>query len=200
MKVLALDVSTKSGWAVFEEGKLTRHGLIQNPKTILEYGPYPWNYLIATETMAQRLLELAWKELPDVIVIEETNKSRQRYSQKALEFIHCGILHRLAKETRIKVFYINSSEWRKVLGQAMSKEDKKNNRKLNTEKGLATITGRKLDKAALGIKGKVTKKHLSVRWVNETFGFDMKVKDNDICDAICLGSAYIKGCKVCDGK
>jgi hypothetical protein len=52
----------------------------------------------------------------------------------------------------------------------------------------------------LGIKGKVTKKHLSVRWVNETFGFNMKVKDNDICDAVCLGSAYIKGCKVCDGK
>jgi hypothetical protein len=200
MKVLALDVSTKTGWAVFEEGKLVRHGLIQNPQKIQEYGTYPWNYLYATEAMTQRLLELADNEKPDVIVVEETNGSRARYTQKVLEFLHCNLLIRLSTYFNGKVFYVNSSEWCKTIGMAMSKEDKKANHKLNVEKSLAASAGRKMDKAKLGIKGKITKKHLSVRWVNENYNLDFKIKDNDIADAICLGSAYIKGCSVCDGK
>jgi hypothetical protein len=200
MKVLALDVSTKTGWAVFTDGKLGEYGLIKNPQKIQEYGKYPWCYLNATEAMAQQLLVLAQKEQPDIIVIEETNGSRSRYTQKVLEFLHCNLLVRLADGFNGRVFYVNSSEWRKTIGMAMSKEDKKANHKLHVEKCLAATVGRKMDKAKLGIKGKITKKHLSVRWVNETYGLDFRIKDNDIADAICLGSAYIKGCSVCDGK
>jgi hypothetical protein len=198
MKVLALDISTKTGWAVFVDGVLVEHGLVRLPKKIYEYGDYPWNYVQGAYSMGQLLFALTSKE-PDVIVVEETNKSRARYSQKALEYIHCLFLYQV-KSTNIPIKYVSSSEWRKTLGLVMSKDDKKNNKKLKTAKQFAETTGAKLDKAELGIKGAVTKKHIAIRFVNNTFGFSMKVKDNDICDAICLGLAYLKGAKICDGK
>jgi hypothetical protein len=200
VKVLALDVSTKTGWCVFEDGKLTRYGLIKNPKKIQEYGKYPWSYLNATEAMAQQLLILTERETPDIIVVEETNGSRARYTQKVLEFLHCCLLARLATSFKGEVYYINSSEWRKVVGMVMTNEDKKANRKLNVEKNIAEKAGKKLDKEKLGIKGKITKKHLSVRLVNAMYGLDFRIKNNDTADAICLGTSYIKGCEVCDGK
>ena len=199
MKVLALDISTKTGWAVFEDGKLTKYDTIRLPKKIGEYGKYPWSYLTATETMAQQLVNLAQKEFPDAIVIEETNNARSRYSQKALEYIHCCFLYKWAGRDA-PVYYINSSAWRSALGLVLSKDDKKNNKKLKVAKKLAEATEKKLDRVVLGIRGMVSKKHIAIRYVNETFGLTLKVKDNDQADAICLGLAYLKGAKVCDGK
>jgi len=209
MKVLALDVSTKTGWAVFDNSdgmplveKLTKHGLIKNPQKVGEYGKYPWSYLNACEAMAQQLLLLAQTEKPDVIVIEETNGcSKSRYTQKVLEFLHCCLLDRLAVYMTVTpVYYINSSEWRKTLGLVLSKEDKKNNKKLKVAKKLAEATGKKLNRVELGVRGITNKKHVAVRYVNETYGLNFLVRDNDIADAICLGTAYIKGCRTCDGK
>src|ERR1039457_1329165 len=206
MKVLALDVSTKTGWAVFDNSdgmplieQLTEYGLIKNPKGVLEYGKYPWCYLTAAVTMALQLVALAKEKKPDVIVIEETNKSRNRYSQKVLEYIHCSFLDRWT-DTSVPVCYVNSSEWRKRLGLVMSKNDKVSNKKLKTAKKLSEATGKKLSKKELGIKGAITKKHLAVRYVNETFNLKLKIGENDIADAICLGNAYIVGAQICDGK
>jgi hypothetical protein len=215
MIVLALDISTKTGFAVLDQDlKLITKGLVKLPKKISEYGIYPWSYIIATEDIADSLIELIVDYKPDFIVIEETNGSRARYTQKVLEFLHASFLVKYKKAgldswtsdpdstfwNLDKVKYVNSSEWRKVLGLLMSKQDKKNNQTLNKAKRNAENSGLALDKTALGIKGKVTKKHLSVRYVNEKFGLFLKIKDNDIADAICLGTAYIKGAKVCDGK
>jgi hypothetical protein len=211
MKVLALDISTKTGWGVFEKDEhdplfdvtqsLIKYGLIKNPKKVGEYGKYPWSYLNACSAMGQQLLLLAQTEKPDVIVIEETNGSKARYTQKVLEMLHCCLLERLAVYmTGTPVYYINSSEWRKTLGLVLSKEDKKNNKKLKVAKKLSEATGKKLNRVELGIRGITNKKHIAVRYVNETYGLNFRIKDNDIADAICLGTAYIKGCKVCDGK
>ena len=221
MKVLALDVSTKTGWAVFEPpagtaewvGKgvkietsasgwgLKKYGLIKNPKKVQEYGVYPWSYLNACSAMAQQLLKLANEEKPDAIVIEETNGSKARYTQKVLEMLHCCLLDRLAVYmTGTPVYYVNSSEWRKTLGLVLSKEDKKANKKLKVAKKLSAATGKKLNRTELGIRGIVNKKHIAIRYVNDTYCKNFLVKDNDICDAICLGTAYLKGCSICDGK
>jgi hypothetical protein len=202
MKVLALDISTKTGWCIFQDVLLTKYGLIKNPKKVGEYGKYPWSYLNACSAMGQQLLKLATEEEPDAIVIEETNGcSKSRYTQKVLEFLHCCLLDRLAVYmTDTPVYYINSSEWRKTLGLVLSKEDKKNNKKLKVAKKLSEATGKKLNRVELGIRGITNKKHVAVRYVNETYGLNFRIKDNDICDAICLGTAYIKGCSVCDGK
>jgi hypothetical protein len=180
--------------------RLTKYGLIKNPDKIDTYGKYPWSYLNAASAMGQQILALAHTEKPDVIVIEETNGSRgSRYTQKILEFLHCCILERLVN-LEIPVYYINSSSWRSTLGLVLSKEDKKANKKLKVAKKLSAATGKKLNRTELGIRGIVNKKHIAIRYVNETYCKNFLVKDNDICDAICLGTAYLKGCSICDGK
>lgn len=201
-KVLALDLSTKTGWAFFEDEKLTKHGLVRLPKKIDEYGEYPWSFVYATIDLIDQIhKELVVPLFPNTIVVEETNSSKARYTQKILEFLHFRLV---SSCTNIGAYcpikYINSSEWRKVLGLAMSKEQKKNNAKLNKAKRQAEELGGTVDKAALGIRGKITKKHLSVAYANTTYNLNLKLLNNDIADAICLGTAYLKGARICDGK
>jgi hypothetical protein len=202
-KVLALDVSKRCpGWAWFVEGKLLKYGSFPNEKRIAEYGPYPWNYLAAASETAERLLELVVDLAPDVVVIEETNGSKSRYTQKTLEFIHALLLQLLevwAITGSGKVVYLNTSDWRKALKVQLSSEDKKQNAKLSKAKRQAAASGQKLDRKALGIRGKVNKKHLAVRVANERFGLSLKQKHNDIADALLLGVAFIEGAPHCDG-
>ena len=209
MKVLAFDVSTKTGYAVFnndgQKNSLIKYGLVTLPKKIGQNGNYPFGFLLYVQELVDKLIELVNLEDPDVLVIEETTGAGRasRYSLKALEFLHCTILTRLNNNGcagRPKVCYVNPSEWRHALGLVMSKEDKKNNKLLKLAKKVSEANKSKLDKAKLGIKGSITKKHLSVRYVNETYGLDLLIGNNDIADAICLGTAYLKGCGICNGK
>jgi|ERR1017187_1172122 hypothetical protein len=211
MKVLALDVSTKTGWAVFDgeyvisgHPQLDDYGLIKNPKKIQEYGEYPWSYKDAANDLVDGIIKLVREKKPMTICVEETNGSRARYTQKILEFLHCTLLEKLRTTYdgtyNPKIVYINSSEWRKTLGLVLSKEDKKANKKLKVAKKLSAETGKKLNRTELGIRGIVNKKHIAIRYVNDTYCKNFLVKDNDICDAICLGTAYLKGCSICDGK
>jgi hypothetical protein len=202
VRVLALDISTSAGWALFEDNQLAQYGHIGLEKTVREYGEYPWNYVHATRDMAMRLAALVSLQSPDVVVIEETNLGRNRYSQKVLEFLHANFLALLAlqrSEQPGSVIYVSSSAWRKAIKLEMSSEDKKSNQLLSRAKSKAKKSGAKLDKAALGISGKVTKKHLAVRWANENYDLQLKQKDNDVADAICLGAAFIEGVTPCDG-
>lgn len=199
MKLLSLDISSKTGWSLFVDGTLTDRGLIELGRPILDFGPYPWCFIRAAQEQNGKILKLIDEHKPTAIVVEETNLGRNRYSQKFLEFLHCKFVESLDNE-QISVYYINSSTWRKILGQGLSAEDRKNNSKLSRAKSNAKQAGKKLDKKALGIKGRIGKKHISVRWVNDNFGLDLKMKDNDIADAICLGKAYLAGAITCDGR
>lgn len=203
-KILALDISTSAGWAFLDEGqpkKLIDFGMIVNEDKISGYGTYPESYVGAAEAMAIRLLELVLRFNPDKIVIEETNKGRSRYTQKILEFIHCTLLILLRRDNHIqKVVYVNTSDWRKITGVELSKEDKKQNTKLSKAKSAAKKKNEKLDKKSLGIRGKITKKHLAIRVANDLYDLQLKPKDDDIADAICIGTAWCYGVKHCDGK
>lgn len=198
MKILALDVSTKSGWALLdgEMGKtptiLLKGTVVKSKKTTREYGRYPKSYLLMADEVGSQLANLFFEHKPDVVVIEETNKARARYAQKALEQIHHELLKRLGDEVD-RVIYISSSSWRKACGLNLTKEDKKNNQ--NVQK--AKRTGQ--TKSELGVRGKVTKKHLAIRKANELFSLDLKVKDNDIADALLLCVGYLLGASTCDG-
>lgn len=202
MKVLGLDISTSAGWASHEDARPVVFGYHELDKTIHEFGSYPWNYLYASEAMAKFLFDKVLEYDPDVVVVEETNLGKSRYAQKILEFTHRALLSKLddwrMKGDR-KVIYLSSSSWRQALGLVMSKEDKKNNAKLSKAKKLSAEHGLKLDKKSLGIRGKVNKKHLALRYVNETYKLTLKVKDNDAADAICLTAAFLKGANPCDG-
>lgn len=209
-RVLALDISTHAGYALLEddgegtEPRLIQSGNVVAQKTVtemLDIVGYPWAYLVVARQMATDFLSLAKDTKPDVIVVEETNLGKNRYSQKTLEFLHCytlDLLYRYVDE--FKVVYISSAFWRQNLGVTLSKEDKKNNTKLAKAKRNARQFGRKPDLKKLGIRGKTNKKHVAIRHVNAKFNLQLKVKDNDIADAICLGEAYLNGAPLCDGS
>lgn len=205
MRILALDLSTSTGWAVLESEQakapnLEMFGILTLPKHILEYGKYPFCYHLAAYDMAERVARIVEQIEPDQIVIEETNLGKNRYSQKALEFIHCLVLEKLHPMIAHKeVVYLSSSIWRQALGLQLTKDQKKTNAKLAKAKREAAATGAKLDKTKLGIKGKVSKKHVAINYVNDRFGLKLKVKDDDVADAVCLGLAALMGAEPCDG-
>jgi hypothetical protein len=211
MKILCLDLSTHAGYAFLEgergeKPKLIKYGTIHLGKSVVEYGPYPYGYVLCARAQIGNLINLLMDD-PDVIVIEETNMGRNRYTQKLLEFLHHELILRLediayrrkAGGGSLEVVYLDSSEWRSNLGLKMSKEQKKLNAKLSKAKREAAEAGSKLDKKKLGIKGKTTAKHLAVAHANESYDLKLKVKDNDAADAICLGLAYCNNATPCDG-
>jgi len=194
-RILALDISTQTGWAIIdEEEKLVDHGTIvqkvwgKNAPYNTEEEGYPFNYVDAAKRMMLNIFDVYHKFIPDVVVIEETNKGKNRFAQKMLEFIHCLVVD-VCRDEEIRVIYLDTSKWRQTMGLYMSKEDKQNNADI-----------RKAKKEGKKARGKITKKHLSVRMVNKLYNLNMKMKDNDVCDAILVGLAYLRSqrCKMND--
>lgn len=202
MRVLALDISTKTGWAVLEGDlgsvpKLVEHGRVALDAKIRGYGDlaYPWDYMAGIEKMAFMIADVAGSHNVDRIVIEETNGSKSRYTQKILEWLHYCTLG--AIRTRgVMVSYINTSDWRRAVGATLTKEDKKLNVKVRALKKKGDKAGLK----TLGARGKIGKKHVAVRYANNTFGLALRMKDNDAADAICLGTSYFLGVPDCTGE
>jgi hypothetical protein len=204
VKILSLDISTKTGWAVLQgeatpesvpaviaRGRLTLQDL--GHPNVAAVGDYPWSFLTVGHLFAEAFDRLYLEHRPDVIVIEDTSESRNRYAQKILEFLHCITLQKFAGLRRDLIVYIPVGYWRSALELRLSKDDKKNNAAISKAKK----TG--VSKKSLGLKGKVTKKHLALRFVEATFGLKFKVKDNDIADAICLGVGYLRGARASEG-
>lgn len=200
MRVLALDLSSKTGWAFFDEGVLKDRGLVQLGQPILSFCEYPWCYMEAARAQAEKVYAVVQAIQPDQIVIEETNAGRNRYTQKFLEFLHCRILQLLEGRN---VVYISSGVWRHKLELKLSAMDKRKNARIREAKKIAKQKGEKVDQdllKQLGQKGRKGKKHLAVEYANATYGLQLKMKDNDIADAICLGTALLKGAEICDGN
>lgn len=222
MRVLSLDISSHAGWALLEgepgsKPELLKYGLIDLPQSAKSFGPYPWGYVEAAEYIASALYNVTMEhtEIP-VIVIEETNLGKQRYSQKLLEWIHLSFLWYMAPYPSVVnnkndagLVYISSSSWRKTLGVHLSSEQRKMNAKVSkakqkSKKADGTVDLKKFnaEKKKLGVKGRINWKKLSVDFVNDPergFGLNLKAKDNDISDAILLGYAYFMNAPVCDG-
>ena len=80
MKIMGLDISTKTGWAIIENGRLQEHGLIPTPDfmdAIME----DYRLLKRAEHQATELASLVQSHNPDVIVIEQTNAGKFRTAQ-----------------------------------------------------------------------------------------------------------------------
>lgn len=206
MKLLALDISSKTGYALVQgevgiKPELLSAGTIWMDRSVKDHGLYPWSFKLAAEKMVGYIREQVREADPSTIVIEETNLGRNRYSQKYLEFTHAYVLKMLGEEfPAVKVVYLDTSAWRKAIGLWLSKEDRKTNAKLSRAKSAAKHNQEPLDKKALGIKGKKTWKHLSVQRVNDTYGLSLKQKDNDQADAICLCLAFFNNAEPCNGE
>lgn len=187
-----------------------QYGCFTLPKRARDFAEHPWGYYLAANEMA-RLLSLrisAFMPDLDVVVVEETNGARNRFTQKFLEYCHHAFLHtyvndygHLAKP--LELVYLNTSEWRRVTETRLTKEDKNRNAKLSRYKRKFANAGKTLgyaDKQAIGIAGKTTIKHVAIRRVKELYGVELLAKDDDPADAILLVHAYINGAKPCTGS
>ena len=164
MKVLALDISTNAGWALLEKEEhgmalLGPHGLIKKEKRATEYGKYPRSYRLAAKAIADRLIFLVQTHRPDVVVIEETNQGKNRYTQKLLEWIHLYVqlawdsndvgwviegpsddppgFNRNMAWVQPDLVYISTGTWKQVLGLKKPKDAKKNDQLLKLAKSAA---------------------------------------------------------------
>lgn len=200
-----MDLSTHAGYAQLEKvggdkPLLIQHGTIDLGKRPRDFGPYPKSYLLAAQELVQRVYDEVYAPfLPDVIVTEETNPGRNRYSQKILEFIHYRFVETFDGLCSYPIVYLDTGTWRSSVGLQMSKEQRKANAKLSREKSKAKEKGAKLDKKALGLGGRITKKHLAVALANQLYGLKLKLKDNNAADAILLGIAHCNGASPCTG-
>lgn len=217
-RVLALDLSTKTGWAFFETTslseekplqafKLSSYGLIVLSKAILAFaGDYPTNVKRACREQVDKIIAKVIELQPTEIVIEDTVPGRQALSQRFLEWLHYSLLDAIEAEVEWnlvtlampRISYIKTGVWRQTVGLKQSKSDAKNNKIVNKTKDMPVELKKKMRKE-FGVRGRITKKHQSVRMVNERWCLDFKVKDNDVADAILLGQAFLQGARVSDG-
>ena len=193
-RVLSLDMSTKTGWALLVSGKdLVLEDCGQIPQIHQPEGQYPDNFVEWAYTIYEKIVELIEKHAPDVLVIEETAAgSKAIYTQKILEWIHF-LVAKFIKETKIKVTYFMTEQWRRETGCKMTKEESKHNKAVKKYKEVNNNTKIAYDVSGKRI-GKKTRKHINIRRANEVFGEffpePLRKKDEDLCDALLLGYAY----------
>ena len=134
MKIIALDLSTNTGFSILKDSKVIEYGNIQykvedfNVQNYPEKSPkYPYNIVESAENIAMDILSLVESYDADFIVIENTVKGRNRNTQRILEFIHMAVLMAL-KSHKSKIKYLDPSEWRKIMDVRLSKADKDHNK------------------------------------------------------------------------
>lgn len=178
MKILGLDVSTKTGFAVIEDGNLISEGLIKAERVDYFDRAEDFSILSRAQKMVDEIHSLIKQCKPDMIFIEQTNAGKFRSAQKQLEFIHCTFLLSLLRfqdtdtDYVRNLRYVDTSKWRSTLEIKLTKDQRKHNKKVK-------------EKSA---RGKITPKHLAVAWANQTYGLSLKLKDNDRADAIALAT------------
>jgi hypothetical protein len=202
MLILAIDLSTKPGIAVLEDGKLVHASTCFNDKTVEDFGPYPMNYVKFTQYTIERFIEYIQAKgfvlnHFDNIVIEETTASKQNYSQKKLEFLHHELLLTL-NNLSDKIVYIRDGTWKKTNEVIRSKEEKAINYKI---KKLKQKTGKRIirrDEEGNALR-KVSRHDVYIRRCNDIFGTNFGRKEEDAAAACLLGLAFCKRAPICDG-
>jgi hypothetical protein len=203
VRVLALDISTSTGFAVLnsESPKPESFGTITLDKRAKDYAAHPWGYFLAARDLATKLVAKIEEIKPDVVVVEETNGSRSRMTQKYLEYLHFSFLEAFRDRfCATRLYYIDTRVWRKTMDVRLTAADKSQNAKLSRNKRKAADKGMALDKKALGIRGRINIKHVAIRHANELFGLELLAKDDDVADALMLGSAFLRNCPICTGN
>lgn len=149
MRLLCLDLSTKTGWSIIEDNaKLIEFGNIKKKIEGDETSSdYPNNYIKMAKDISFDVIQLIKKFHPDYIIIEETNKGKNRYSQKALEFIHFAVNDILyACPFKCPIVYLDTSEWRYLLNLSLNKDQRKTNKEIKLQRdNVRTLLERQFD-------------------------------------------------------
>ena len=180
MRILSLDISTHTGWSVFDNERLIEYGKYNihvsgykaEIKSYKDYpASYPKNFIDAANSQENKVNELLKLYNPDAVVIEETNKSRQRFSQKILEWMHFTVVSLLLSKNQ-KFGYITTTCWRKQTNCYMKDwpEYKKWNYKVSQAKKTAKLTksGSRVAKINGKVVSAINQKKLSVILANNT--------------------------------
>jgi Holliday junction resolvasome RuvABC endonuclease subunit len=195
MKVLSLDVSSKTGFCFFETtDKMTLLDYGQIPKIECPDKDFPESFVLWANEVFKTVEELIKKHRPDRLVIEQTCAgSKNAMSQKLLEFVHFLLADYIVKN-KIPCSYIMTGIWRKEVGSYMSAEEKKQNKKVKEyKKKHKTNVAKDENGKRIGLIGK---KHVTIRLVNEVFKDQLKEplkrKDEDTADAIAIALCFHK--------
>jgi Holliday junction resolvasome RuvABC endonuclease subunit len=186
-RILSLDLSTKSGWAVFVDGIYEKSGELEKVNVVdfnvndkpWERPGYPWNIMDAAHAISDDIEKLILQEKPTFIVVENSVKGKNSSTQRLIEWFHFTVLS-IIKLQQIPFAYMMPSQWRSAVNLRLSKDEKKNNRDVSS--------GKK--------RGKITRKHLSVNMVNQLYPqLELILKNNDQADAILLCIGFLNTVK-----
>jgi hypothetical protein len=197
---LSLDLSSRTGWALWKGHKLQVFGLIEeiipdfkhNVKSFKDLPHnYPYNLIGAIDRLMDQLEVLFASNSIHFVVVEHTEGSSFRFSQKYLEWLHLAFFRKFG--FKYKVLYLLNKDWRTATGcyiklwpefQQRNKLYAKLKRKLKNK--IVKHEGKRISR--------MDQKKLSVHIANifiSDFGFD-PVSDDNIADAINLGRAAVK--------
>jgi hypothetical protein len=198
----ALDLSRHTGYAVFDGNKLIKHGVleveIQHYKQhVIKYDDlpeqYPQNLLDAANQVCRLVLELCLKEGVSLVVVEDSEPSGRRFSQRFLEWVHLKVFEKM-RDHNIVFKYLLNSDWRKQTKCYMKHwpEFKEHNKKRN---GLKKQTkpnkaGARVVRTENGVMKKLDQKDISLFVANQKYG--LSLTDDNISDALNLGTAAIE--------
>ena len=219
LTVVALDLSSKTGWAAFRDGQRVDSGTLFPTFTVADFGEYPASFVKFAEAYVTRIYnEVLSKHWPDVVVVEESNPGKQVYSQKLLEFLHYTLADRLLVSQvwgpKWELKYVRTGVWRSVVGAKQNDAERKLNARISREKqkrakAIASDTSltdeekKKILRLPIKVDGKVvgkkTRKHVAFRVANEIFGLNLKKRQEDEAEAALIGWAFLHGAEVCDG-
>lgn len=190
-RVLAIDMSTKTGYAVLdvEDGQFTLIEANTLPKESEPEGDYPINYLDWSDKSFNHIEKIVERFQPDEYVIEETAKgSKNNMSQKIVEFLHFELaLHfrDTDNNTSPRRYYL-TEEWRRIVGCRMNDQEKKQNAEVRKQRKKGIKVCKDKDGKRIGLIGK---KHVNVRRANEVYDLELILKDEDRADALLLAHA-----------
>lgn len=187
MVTLGLDISSHTGWAIFYNSNLIGCGIFNH---FCNDRSFPWGVYNWAKKCASDVVNLCFQyDFVDNIIVEKTNLGKNREVQSFLEWLHFFLLYQLENTGFVnKIKYIDTSQWRKKINLKLTKEQKQRNKFISQQhkNGNKSVV---VDEKRIG---KITAKHLSVDFVNKEFGLNLKLKHNDIADAICIAFSHTK--------
>lgn len=199
MQILSFDLSSHTGWSLFEEGHLKEYGLleiaIKDYKAILKshkdfVSAYPLNLATAAQEMTALCMELIDKYPAAHIVTEHTVCGKNVVSQRFLEFLHYVFTTEIHKRGR-SFKYLMNSDWRihnKVYLKHWPEHQAWNKTVSKLKKSAKpTKSGAKVAKLDGKIVTKIDQKDLSILIANQTF--NLNLDDDNIADSVLLGKA-----------
>ena len=217
MKWVALDLSTNTGVALFDDTRpeflvkyyefskesplstnirdkkpteKLKSKRIRKGRRLKGYDPanHPKDFLGFVDDYIDDLIikirDQNWWADSAYLVIEQTNKGRDRWKQKLLEWLHFDLCKKMGYK-HFQICYIDTLEWREILKIKVSKEERRNNRKIRKHNKEA-----KEDSEIKRITGLINSKTLAIDYCNAKFNLKLKRKDHNIADAICIGWAF----------